>query len=72
MANNPLGADSILSLMADALPTHEKGDNSSDMSSSIEAVALFSHACMIAVGFRLRGYSEEQPGEFDVFNFGPS
>lgn len=69
MANDPLSADSVLSHMADALPTHEKGDTSSDISGSIEAVALFSHACMTAVGFRLRGYSEEEPGKSIKFLF---
>jgi hypothetical protein len=46
--------------MADALPTHPKGDTGSDMSSSYEAIALFSYACMIAVGFRLVGLKEGQ------------
>lgn len=46
--------------MADALPTHVKGDTSSDFSSSYEAIALFTHACMTAVGFRLIGYGEHQ------------
>jgi hypothetical protein len=60
MANNPLSTESILKHMADALPTHAKGDASSDFSSSYEAIALFAHACMTAVGFRLIGYSEGQ------------
>ena len=46
--------------MADALPTHVKGDTNSDLSSSYEAIALFSHACMTAVGFRLVGFGEGQ------------
>jgi hypothetical protein len=60
MANNPLSTESILKHMADALPTHVKGDTSSDFSSSYEAIALFAHACMTAVGFRLIGYGEGQ------------
>jgi hypothetical protein len=60
MANNPLSTESILNHMADALPTHVKGDTSSDFSSSYEAIALFTHACMTAVGFRLIGYGEHQ------------
>lgn len=60
MSNNPLSPDSILNHMAEALPTHNKGDTDSDMSSSYEAIALFSHACMIAVGFRLLGFGEGQ------------
>jgi hypothetical protein len=57
---NPLTTDNILTQMAFALPTHPKGDTGSDMSSSYEAIALFSHACMIAVGFRLVGFQEGQ------------
>lgn len=60
MANNPLSPDSILNHMAEALPTHQKEDTNSDISSSYEAIALFSHACMIAVGFRLLGFGEGQ------------
>ncbi|KAI9641750.1 hypothetical protein NHQ30_009606 [Ciborinia camelliae] len=60
MANNPLSLDSILKRMAEALPTHQKEDTDSDISSSYEAIALFSHACMIAVGFRLLGFGEGQ------------
>jgi PI31 proteasome regulator N-terminal len=52
MAINPLSTESILKHMADALPTHVKGDTGSDFSSSYEAIALFAHACMAAVGFR--------------------
>jgi hypothetical protein len=58
MASNPLSTESILKHMADALPTHVKGDTNSDFSSSYEAIALFTHACMTAVGFRLIGYNE--------------
>jgi hypothetical protein len=46
--------------MADALPTHVKDDTNSDLSSSYEAIALFCHACMAAVGFRLVGFGEGQ------------
>ncbi|KAL5320188.1 hypothetical protein ACEPPN_010989 [Leptodophora sp. 'Broadleaf-Isolate-01'] len=60
MASNPLSTESILKHIADALPTHARGDTSSDFSSSYEAIALFVHACMTAVGFRLVGYSEGQ------------
>lgn len=60
MANEALGVDSILHHMADALPTHPRDDTSSDISSSYEAIALFAHACMTAVGFRLLGFGEDQ------------
>jgi hypothetical protein len=60
MASDPLSVESILKHMAEALPTHGKDDTNSDLSSSYEAIALFSHACMTAVGFRLLGFGENQ------------
>jgi len=57
--------------MANALPTHPKDDTNSDISSSYEAIALFSHACMIAVGFRLVGYGEGQKMEEECEKLAP-
>lgn len=71
MANNPLSTDSILKHMADALPTHAKDDTNSDLSSSYEAIALFSHACMTAVGFRLIGLGEGQKMEAECQSISP-
>ncbi|RDW80867.1 hypothetical protein BP5796_05565 [Coleophoma crateriformis] len=71
MASNPLSTESILKHMAEALPTHKKGDTNSDISSSYEAIALFAHACMIAVGFRLIGYSEGQKTEAECRELAP-
>jgi hypothetical protein len=71
MANNPLSTDSILKHMAEALPTHAKGDTNSDISSSYEAIALFSHACMTAVGFRLLGFGEGQKIEAELSQISP-
>lgn len=68
---DPLSIESILKHMADALPTHEKGDTSSDFSSSYEAIALFSHACMISVGFRLLGFGEGQKIEAECSRLAP-
>lgn len=62
-ATNPLRAASLLQRMADALPTHPRGDTTSDLSSSHEALALFAHACMAALGFRLLGFDEDAPDE---------
>lgn len=56
---NPIGPDAILQGMAAALPTHKKGDTTSDMSSSYEALALFTHSCMKSLGFRLLGFNED-------------
>ncbi|KAF4630390.1 hypothetical protein G7Y89_g7749 [Cudoniella acicularis] len=55
----PLSTESILKHMADALATHATGDTNSDISSSYEAIALFAHACMVAVGCRLVGFRED-------------
>lgn len=71
MANNPLGMESILKYMADALPTHVKDDTNSDLSSSYEAIALFAHACMTAVGFRLIGLGEGQKMEAECQSLAP-
>lgn len=60
MASDALSVDKILANMAEALPTHKADDTNSDISSSYEAIALFTHACMVGVGFRLVGFSEGQ------------
>jgi hypothetical protein len=73
MANmaSPLSSESILKHMADALPTHTKDDTSSDLSSLYEVLALFTHASMTAVGFRLVGFSEEKNIEEEVKSTAP-
>lgn len=55
--DNPLKLQSVLHLMADALPN--QGDTS-DLSSSYELPALLAHACMTALKFRLLGFDEEK------------
>ena len=60
MAPNPLQPETILQAMADALPNHKPGDTTSDLSSSYEALALFVHACMVSLGFRLIGFNEDK------------
>lgn len=52
---------SIVQGMADALPTHQKDEDSSDLASSYEAVALLVHAHLASLGFRLFGFDEEKP-----------
>ena len=60
-AGNPLGAPSLSTLMAASLP--KAGD--SKLTSAYEAIALATHACMIAVGFRLIGLGEDDKiGEY--------
>jgi hypothetical protein len=71
MAADPLSTESILKHMAEALPTHVKDDTNSDISSSYEAIALFAHACMVAVGFRLVGFGEEQKMEEECQKLAP-
>lgn len=60
---NPLDPTAILQRMADALPTHARGDTTSDLSSSHEALALFAHAVMASLGFRLLGFDEDKADE---------
>jgi len=64
--SNPLSAENLLNKMAESLPTHKKDDTSSDFGSSYEALALFSHACMVGVGFRLLGFGEGQKIESEL------
>lgn len=68
---NPLAPASVVKEMADALPTHEKDDNTSDCSSSIDAIALFAHACMVLLGFRLLGFNEDQKIEAECSRLAP-
>jgi len=46
--------------MADALPTHPKGDDSSDLASSYEVIGLLVHAYLAAIGFKLCGFNEDK------------
>ncbi|KAG7406204.1 hypothetical protein Forpe1208_v014417 [Fusarium oxysporum f. sp. rapae] len=55
-----LSITAILSGMADALPTHPPSDNSSDLASSYEAIALLIHSYLAALGFKLQGFDEDK------------
>lgn len=50
----------MLQAMADALPTHPKGDDSSDLASSYEVIGLLVHAYLAAIGFKLCGFNEDK------------
>ncbi|POR35348.1 Uncharacterized protein TPAR_04482 [Tolypocladium paradoxum] len=58
---SPLSTSAILQRMADALPTHPKGDDTSDLASSYEAIALLIHAYLAALDFALCGFDEDKP-----------
>lgn len=55
-----LSTFAILQGMADALPTHPRGDDSSDLASSYEAIALLIHAYLAALDFKLQGFDEDK------------
>ncbi|KFA76116.1 hypothetical protein S40288_00395 [Stachybotrys chartarum IBT 40288] len=55
-----LDATAVIQGMADALPTHQKGDDGSDLASSYEAIALLIHSYLTALGFKLCGFDEEK------------
>ena len=57
---NPLTIDALLQGMADAIPTHPKDDQGSDLSSSYEVFALLIHSYMTALKFRLLGFDEDK------------
>ncbi|TPX14156.1 uncharacterized protein E0L32_000550 [Thyridium curvatum] len=69
MTSNPLRPEALLQAMADALPN--PGDGTSAMSSSYEALALFTHACMTSLGFRLLGFNEDQKMESECQSCAP-
>ncbi|KAI0482486.1 PI31 proteasome regulator N-terminal-domain-containing protein [Xylariaceae sp. FL0804] len=71
MADNPLSPGRIMQSMADALPTHKQGDSTSDLSSSHEALALFTHSCMVSLGFRLIGFDEDKSDEARCHELAP-
>ena len=60
MTTDPLSPTAVLEAAANALPTHEKDDTTSDLSSSLDCISLFVHACMVNLGFRLLGFNEDQ------------
>ncbi|KAL5590145.1 hypothetical protein FOVSG1_012012 [Fusarium oxysporum f. sp. vasinfectum] len=55
-----LTVTAILSGMADAFPTHPPSDNSSDLASSYEAIALLIHSYLAALGFKLQSFDEDK------------
>ncbi|KAI9828144.1 MAG: hypothetical protein M1832_003671 [Thelocarpon impressellum] len=55
MASNPLSPGSLAGIMAASLP---KADGSA-VKDPYDALALFCHTCMMAVGFRLKGLGED-------------
>ena len=54
-----LSAESLLGYMVKSLPERSSSDDSMPLKDSYAAIALFSHACMLAVGFRLIGLGED-------------
>ncbi|KAK2605797.1 hypothetical protein QQS21_003751 [Conoideocrella luteorostrata] len=56
---SPLSTSAVVQHMADALPTHPQGDDSSDIASSYEVIALLVHSYLSALSFRLCGFSED-------------
>ncbi|KAL5590182.1 hypothetical protein FOBRF1_013739 [Fusarium oxysporum] len=55
-----LSVTAILSGMTDALPTHPPGDDSSDLASSYEAIALLIHSYLAALGFKFQSFDEDK------------
>jgi PI31 proteasome regulator N-terminal/PI31 proteasome regulator len=57
-ATNPLDAASLLDYMVKSLPQGGEGD-SQLLKDPYSSIALLCHACMLAVGFRLKGLGED-------------
>ncbi|KOS23216.1 hypothetical protein ESCO_003966 [Escovopsis weberi] len=60
-SSSPLSLASLAGRMADALPTHASGDDSSDIASSYEVIALLVHAYLSALNFRLYAFDDAAP-----------
>ncbi|KAH6856037.1 PI31 proteasome regulator N-terminal-domain-containing protein [Chaetomium sp. MPI-CAGE-AT-0009] len=60
LVQEPLGPAAVLRSMAKVLPIHQKGDTTSDLSTSLDCIALFVHACMTNSGFTLVGFDEDK------------
>ncbi|KAL2890332.1 PI31 proteasome regulator [Ceratocystis lukuohia] len=56
--NKDVRRNAVLEAMAAALPAHKKDDETSDMSSSYEVIALLMHAYLTTLGFRLIGLNK--------------
>lgn len=61
----------LVKAMADALPKHEKDDTTSDLSSTLDVLSLFTHAAMVTHGFRLVGFNEDQIIETECKQLAP-
>ncbi|KAK3294285.1 PI31 proteasome regulator N-terminal-domain-containing protein [Chaetomium fimeti] len=68
---DPLGPAAVLQSMAKVLPIHQKGDATSDLSTSLDCIALFVHACMANLGFTLVGFNEDRNIEDECARHAP-
>ncbi|XEV05720.1 hypothetical protein FSHL1_011007 [Fusarium sambucinum] len=57
--SEPLSVAAILGGMAEALPTHSPNDESSDLASAYEVIALLIHSYLSALGFKIQGFDED-------------
>ncbi|KAK4448032.1 PI31 proteasome regulator N-terminal-domain-containing protein [Podospora aff. communis PSN243] len=71
MALNPLSPARIVERMAEALPTHDKDDTTSDLSSSLDVVALCIHASMANLDFKLVSLNEDDKTGSDCARLAP-
>lgn len=67
----PAGNQDVIKTMAEALSTHDEGDTTSDLSSTLDALALFVHAEMLKHGFRVVGFNEDQTIEAECKRLAP-
>ena len=58
-SSNALSPDAVLDYMTKSIPRRDADDHTSPLKNPFAAVALFCHACMLAVGFRLIGLGED-------------
>ena len=58
-SNDALSRDSVLTTMSKSITPNSPWTSSHSLKNPYAAIALFSHACMLAVGFRLIGLGED-------------
>ena len=58
-STSALSAPSIIEYMSKSLPKKASQDASPPAMNTYAAIALFCHACMLAVGFRFIGLGED-------------
>lgn len=66
MRNNPLSPSSLLQIIDKSLKAAEGSSTDQTLRNPYDAIAVFVHACMLAIGARLIGFDEEEKLESTI------